>query len=601
MSRRLLLNRPLLGWSLFIAVASGPAMSRAENFTVPGSAATLQGAIDLAKANTSTGDTITVASGTYGGNLTIGEALTIEAEDGAKVVLQGSSAEPLIQINAPGVAVTLHRLILSTAGPAIVVNGGVVNLRNLVITQASKAIDCQNTSGEIVQVTFYRIVGDGIACNGSTMTIRNNIFAIVSGTPINLLATPIGATALTSYNLFFQVPDPAPGEQRGNPVVDEADPAFVDPDHLDFHLTSGSPAIDTGDPSITDRVDDSRSDLGAYGGPSPGAHSRPFQTAGVKVACDPSPGTSCQVSWTANADYAVSGYRVSFSAPSAPVGGVYDGTATEGASPQSYLKADVCSAGTTCAGPLTGLSDSITAPDQPTGLTAGIGDTRLKLSWNSVASATSYEVYSGTTPGGGSLVAYGLTEPRYTLQNLTNGTTYYVSVRAVSQPILSAIVNTLYGADVAATTKVSAPSDQSTGTYGTAQFSVLSSEVAEAPQLVVGFPPLEDTGGCFIATAAYGSALAPQVEVLRVWRDRYLSTHAPGRAFVAAYRVWSPPVAARLRRSEALRSLVRILLLPAVGFAWFWIEWPWMAGACALAGIAMVSRACWRRRDPPRA
>ncbi len=33
--------------------------------------------------------------------------------------------------------------------------------------------------------------------------------------------------------------------------------------------------------------------------------------------------------------------------------------------------------------------------------------------------------------------------------------------------------------------------------------------------MVVGFPRLEDTGGCFIATAAYGSAMAPEVDALR--------------------------------------------------------------------------------------
>jgi len=47
------------------------------------------------------------------------------------------------------------------------------------------------------------------------------------------------------------------------------DPLFMGPD--DFHLKAGSPAIDAGDPTMKDK-DDSRSDMGVFGGPwAPGA------------------------------------------------------------------------------------------------------------------------------------------------------------------------------------------------------------------------------------------------------------------------------------------------------------------------------------------
>jgi hypothetical protein len=71
-------------------------------------------------------------------------------------------------------------------------------------------------------------------------------------------------------------------------------------------------------------------------------------------------------------------------------------------------------------------------------------------------------------------------------------------------------------------------------------------------------------GGCFIATAAFGSYFDPHVRVLRGFRDRYLLTNQIGRWFVEKYYEFSPPIADYIKDKEMLKAIVRIVLLPIV-------------------------------------
>ncbi len=88
-----------------------------------------------------------------------------------------------------------------------------------------------------------------------------------------------------------------------------------------------------------------------------------------------------------------------------------------------------------------------------------------------------------------------------------------------------------------------------------------------APIQAVPDPGAGGGGGCFIATAAFGSYFSPYVKILRDFRDRFLLTNRLGSAFVEWYYRVSPSIADRIRTRESLRAGVRAALMPAVGFS----------------------------------
>jgi len=80
---------------------------------------------------------------------------------------------------------------------------------------------------------------------------------------------------------------------------------------------------------------------------------------------------------------------------------------------------------------------------------------------------------------------------------------------------------------------------------------------------------LQITGGesrCFIATAAYGSELSPQVSFLRNFRDEVVMSTYSGSRFLFAFNIfyysWSPKVAEMVRSNPLIAELTRYSLSP---------------------------------------
>jgi hypothetical protein len=74
---------------------------------------------------------------------------------------------------------------------------------------------------------------------------------------------------------------------------------------------------------------------------------------------------------------------------------------------------------------------------------------------------------------------------------------------------------------------------------------------------------------CIIATAAYGSEVAPEVLVLRNYRDNAVMKTNAGSNFMIAFNAWyysfSPPIANHIANSWVERAVVRASLYPLIG------------------------------------
>jgi hypothetical protein len=110
--------------------------------------------------------------------------------------------------------------------------------------------------------------------------------------------------------------------------------------------------------------------------------------------------------------------------------------------------------------------------------------------------------------------------------------------------------------------------------------------------------------GCFIATAAYGTPMAEEIQILRQFRDEYLFTNPLGQALVDLYYRVSPPIAEFITEHPSLKAIVRVGLVPAVAISAIAVdttpaEKVAITGLLALLAVALAVWATRRRGRGP--
>ena len=104
-----------------------------------------------------------------------------------------------------------------------------------------------------------------------------------------------------------------------------------------------------------------------------------------------------------------------------------------------------------------------------------------------------------------------------------------------------------------------------------ASYSIKDEERDQCPSTYEVWAEWEEPGGfCFIATAAYGTSAAEELDTLRAFRDEVLLENRLGSQFVDWYYQTSPPVADFISKNSLLRTIVRELAIdPMVSVATF--------------------------------
>ena len=407
-----------------------------------------------------------------------------------------------------------------------------------------------NSNADIINNIIYNNADDGIQMTSEyvNLTIKNNIITNNSGYGINYMDT-VNPTTISYNDVWNNTNGNYDGISPGTGDI-STNPKFADPANWDFHLkstagrwngsewvedTEDSPCIDAGDPNSTysnePEPNGGRINMGAYGNtggaskspPSPASISDLQNTTGQTWIC-----------WTwknpidSDFNYTMvfldGNWKTNTSKSYYIAKGLDTNTSHEISTHTVDTNGNVNKTWVNQTAK-TNLSADTTPP-----IIINVNITDITLS--------SASITWDTDDISDSLVRYGTSSENYMeyvidempvrnhsilLTGLEQNTTYYYVVNSTNPDNLS---------------------DQS-GEY---DFTTVS--------------------GCFIATAAYGTSLHKNIDILRNFRDKILVQTPPGRTLVTTYYSTSPPIANALAKNDSLRSAVRLLLItPLVYFA----------------------------------